>query len=321
MEEEPKQHGYTFKPTQFLGTPRVIAPPKNGHRSAAVLFVIPSLRIGERDRPKFLAIAKACCLDVFDAELEIGKFQPGDQDCTLVSIAFYVPEAASEDETKQSVNNVGRLLLERFMGSLSFLMGMRFSALAAQTAIALDNGRLSSRLEMQPEKAGQRYELSLPDAPFGGSSPSDELFSAMFWLRRGLAERDSLETYGALMNALQILARELIHLEQTEITCTHCGHIQDMRVPSITSLVRELVVTRLGRPKDLFSRIWKARNAIIAHGNRTVTPNVFLELIELKYEAIHLCFDGINLALGLPPESQPHPHQDLFVSSAMMYVD
>ena len=321
MDETPKEQTFTFKPTQFLGTPRVIGPPKNGHRSAALLFVIPGLHIGARERPAFLAIAKACGLDVFDATLELGKSQPEDQDYTLVSIAFYVPEGPSEEETSRNVNDVGRLLLERFMGSLSFLAGMRFSAVAAQTTVARGDGKFATRLEAHSKVGGEKYKFSLPKVPFGGRVPSEELFSAMFWLRRGLAERDSLETYGALMIALQSLARDLVRLEPTEITCSNCGHLQDTLDPSITSLVRELVVTRLGRPKDLFSRLWKARNAITAHGNRTVTADVFLELIELKYEAIKLCFDGIKLALGLPAESQPHPHQALFISSAMMYVD
>lgn len=321
MDETPEKQAFKFKPTQFLGTPRIMAPPKNGHKSAALLFVIPGLHIGVREQPPFLAIAKACGLDVFEAALELGKSQPGDQDYTLVSIAFYVPEEPSDEETSRNVNDIGRLLLERFMGSLSFLAGMRFSAVAAQTTVARGDGKFATRLEAQSRVGGERYKFTLPEVPFGGRVPSEELFSAMFWLRRGLAERDPLETYGALMVALQSLARELVQLEPTEITCPNCGHVQETRDPSVTALVRELVVTRMGRPKDLFSRLWRARNAITAHGNRTVTADVFLELIELKYEAIKLCFDAIKLALGLPAESQPHPHQALFVSSAMMYVD
>jgi hypothetical protein len=149
MDEMAKGQTFTFKPTPFLGTPRVIAPPKNGHRSAAVLFVIPGLHIGARERPAFLGIAKACGLDVFDAALELGNSQTEDQDYTLVSIAFYVPEGPSEEETSRNVNNVGRLLLERFMGSLSFLARMRFSAVAAQTAVARGDGKFATQLEAQ----------------------------------------------------------------------------------------------------------------------------------------------------------------------------
>ena len=85
--------------------------------------------------------------------------------------------------------------------------------------------------------------------------------------------------------------------------------------------MRELLVSRLGTSTELFDRLWKTRNAIVAHGNRPLTPEVFLELAELKFNAANLAFQSIKLGLGIPLDSPPSPSQAFFVTDAFMYVD
>ena len=97
----------------------------------------------------------------------------------------------------------------------------------------------------------------------------------------------------------------------------NCG----LRKPSITSLVRELIVSRLGASKKLFDKLWEMRNAVIAHGNLPVTPEIFLNLTELKMEAAKLAFQGIKLIIGIPFDSPQSPGQHFFKTDAFMYVD
>lgn len=282
--------------------------------------MIPGLHVSKKHYGRLEVMAKACGDDVYGSAFEEVK-TTSDIECTLVSIAFYAPEKSIEHELRVEVGNHGRLILERFLGALSFHTGLRFSAIEAQTAMAQPDGSYATHLEATSKSHPSKVALEIPEVPFNGRVPSQELFSAMFWLRRGLSSRDSLETYGALMVALQSIAREVVTIGTVEVRCRKCGERFERRPSSITSLVRALVVERLGKPVDLFERMWRARNAITAHGNAVVTASVFLELTELKYEAIELCFRGLKYALGMRVDEPPHAHQYVFVSSAMMYVD
>jgi len=239
-----------------------------------------------------------------------------------VSIAFYVPEAeAATDETGEALENHARLLVERFMGILSFYAGVKVSGIHAQTTRVSGDGKFTARLEVAERTEAPRAEFTLPDKPFGGRVPSDSVFDALFWLRRGMAERDPLETYSSLMVCLQCLAREKVSLSPAVRKCPACGNEIGAGPPGITAQVRHLVVELLGAEQPLFERIWKARNAIVAHGNRTVTADVFLELTELKFEAVMLCYRGLSVAMEIPDADAPSPHRSQFVTSAMMHLD
>jgi hypothetical protein len=142
----------------------------------------------------------------------------------------------------------------------------------------------------------------------------------MFWLRRGLADRDVFETYAALMVCLQILAKELVEEPEIPLLCQACGAIVRQDAPSITRLVRGLVVTRLGEDEAVFKRLWRNRNAIVAHGDADIDADTFLDLTQSRADAIRLCFRGVSLALGLAPDFF-EPHQNVFITSAFLHAD
>jgi len=313
---------YLFRPRQFLGPPLTVAPPKAGLVSANVQFIIRDLHIKADDRRAAAEISKHCGLDTFNTVTETRENKATGRKGTLVSIAFYVPEAeAATDETGEALENHARLLVERFMGILSFYAGVKVSGIHAQTTRVSGDGKFAARLEVAERTEAPRAEFTLPDKPFGGRVPSDSVFNALFWLRRGMAERDPLETYSSLMVCLQCLAREKVSLPPAVRKCPACGNEIGAGPPAITAQVRHLVVELLGVEQPLFERIWKARNAIVAHGNRTVSADVFLELTELKLDAITLCYRALNLTLGLLDEDARAPHRSLFATSAMMYLD
>jgi len=149
----------------------------------------------------------------------------------------------------------------------------------------------------------------------------DCIFSALFWLRRGLAERDTIETFSAFMVSLQIIARNIVLLEPLTRRCPSCRAELSDQEPSITLVVRELIVSRLGTSAELFDKVWKARNAVTAHGNLSVTPEVLLELTELKFETAKLAFQGINMMLGISLDSPQSPSDAFFKTDALMYAD
>ncbi|GAJ13156.1 unnamed protein product, partial [marine sediment metagenome] len=211
------------------------------------------------------------------------------------------------------------LLVERFLSLLSFIFGQKLSAAHIQPT-TMKNGQYSTILPVTRRTQTPNNKVLFPDY-IKDIKLSEEIFSALSWFRRGIAERDPIETYSAFMVCLQILARISVPGKAIKTICPHCGEVLSETEQSITSLVRELVTHKLGASKSMFNKIWKARNAIIAHGNAPITPQTLLELTELKFEAGQLALEGIKLSFGIPKAEPPFLTQSFFITDAFMYVD
>jgi len=310
---------FLFKPRQFLGAPLVTAPPRAGHVQAAVQFIIPGLAVGKHEHAAVLKLCDRLGREV-RAALKRVTADDTKQVGTLVALAFHVPNAGTPEALTASVDDTAIAIVERFLGMLSFLAGGRLVAAHNQTTWVKDGGSLSTKLEPLGRSGETRVPFDLPDDPFGGRTPPDNVFIALFWLRRALAERDPLDTYAALMVTLQAIAREVVQATPSEHRCSNCGHLTK-EDPGASAIVRELVIGKLGATADQFARLWKARNAVVAHGNQAVDAGTFLRLTELKFEAADLCYKGIKLAMGLPLDGPPRLDPSFFVTSALMYVE
>jgi uncharacterized Zn finger protein (UPF0148 family) len=117
------------------------------------------------------------------------------------------------------------------------------------------------------------------------------------------------------------MARKLAEGRPQEISCPKCGHKYKINEATITSQVRELIVEKLNGKPELFDRLWKARNAIVAHGNQSITADVLVSLTELKFEAINLAFKSLKLHMGIPFEEKPLPNSSIFITDAFMHTD
>lgn len=316
-----------FHLAQLLGSPLVSAPPKEGSLSVTVQFLIPGFNLANKEKKAFVGLADRCGFDVYAMECrKVMENSTTKEDeprrAVLASIAFYVAHVEGKDDEAQEVDKQSRLLVERYMGVLSFYAGMKLPVQDVQHTVIGADGQNRLRLDATRKAEIPRIEITLPEDPFGGKTPSDNIFSALFWLRRGLADKDVLEAYSSLMVCLQIVAREIVVDLGTEPRlCPSCKVELDQGKPGPTALARGLVVDKLGRPKEMFDRIWKVRNVVVAHGNETVTADTFLALTELKMDAATLCFDGIKLALGMNLERPPFLQDIFFISPSLMHLD
>ena len=312
---------YLFKTVQDLGQPAIFPPAAQGRIPASVQFIIPGFKVGNHDKRYITQLAHKCGIDLWEIAIHHTENKRTKEPATLVTLAFYVNPTSNEDENKQVIQSMSRLLVERFLGLLSFFVGMKLSAINMQyTTIGKEEGHYSKILPSSARSSTPHMLIRFPD-DLEGILLADDVFSALFWLRRGLAERDPIENFSALMVCLQIMARHIVVRQPVACHCPSCGAKLETQEPGITSLMRELIVSRLGASPKLFKRLWKARNAIVAHGNIPVTPEVFLELTELKFDAVKLAFQSIKLGLGIPLDSPPSPNQAFFITDAFMYVD
>jgi hypothetical protein len=318
MDQKKDSKSY-FNISQFLGPPKIFPTSARGKTPASVKFIIPGFKVGESDKKRIALLANKCGIDLFGVDLEHATNKRTNQPATLVTFAFYVPAIASEDEQMSSVTETARLLIERFLRLLSFFAGTKLSAVHSQAILRKGTG-YTTILSPISRDSGPPFTMEFP-VNLETVEPNENVLSSLVWLRRGLAERDPVETFSALMVCLQIMARHLIKHRPISHKCQSCGAVLEIQEPSITSLVRELVVSKLGASPELFDRFWRARNAIIAHGNQPLTPKALLELTELKPHVVILAFKSIKLSLNMSIDAPPFPNEHIFVTDAFMYVD
>jgi hypothetical protein len=319
MDTDSSENTYLFNLVQNLGQPSVFPPPMKGKTQASVQFIIPKLKLGNRDNKYINELAYRCGVDVWKTHTQQTSNTRNNKPATFVTFAFYIDSNYKEEDKNNVIMSVSRLLVERFLGILSFLFGMKLSAVHMQYTTVDKYGNYSKILPTATPSSRAPIKITLTDNL--KISPSEDVFSALFWLRRGLAERDPIENFSSLMVCLQIMANHLIPEQTVTRTCPSCGFELDKQQLSITQKVLELLTKNLGASKEISERLWKARNAIVAHGNKPVEAKVFLELTELKFEAVKLAYNSIKLGLGIPVDSPPHPNQSYFVTDAFMYID
>ncbi len=319
MVNDNKENIHLFKPVQLLGKPSVFPPVAQNKIQASVQFIIPKLTIDNADTNMITELANKCKLDLWKMDFKQVSNERTKEKATLITFAFYIDGDTKEDQKTNTIMSTARLLSERFLGLLSFLHGVKLSAVHMQYTTINKDGSYSVVLPPLQPSSRPSIQIKLPkNIDF---SPSEEVFSALFWLRRGLAERDPIENFSALMVCLQIMANHIIPEQIITRSCPSCGVELDKQPLSISQKVNDLLTKHLGVSKDLSQRLWKARNAIVAHGNKPVKAETFLELTELKFDAITLAFSSIKLGLGIPLDSPPLPNPQYFITDAFMYVD
>lgn len=312
---------FLFEPRRPLGLPPVMPPARPGYVQAAVQFAIPGLSVvSESQQAAVCALFERLGREVWSSPLRTIPSDDAKQVATLIAIAFHVQEAATDEALAARIDDVAITLVERFLGMLSFLAGTRLAAINTQTLHLQKPRRVSVDLHPIGRAGETRTPLRLPGNPFGGRTPSDNVFTSLFWLRRALADRDPLDTFAAAMVSIQAVARELVSPKPVTRCCPKCGHSTN-EDPGVSAMVRELLVDKLGAAPELFATLWKARNAVVAHGNQSVDAGTFLHLTELKFDAVDLCYKAVKLAMGLPLEGPPSPAPSFFVTDALMYME
>jgi hypothetical protein len=317
MSEKANEELHLFRFSPFLGIPEIFPEIAEGKVPIAVRFIVPDFTIRKDEEQKYLQLAQKCTTDFYALRMNQVEEQNTKRRDMLFTIAFYI-NGNAETITQEIVYSGSRLVVERFVGLLSFVFGIGLSAIHIQPHIAKNAASRSMRLsaaKLDPQKVN----LEFPNMEKINSD--EDIFAALYWLRRGLAQRDAVETFSALMVCLQIMARKLAEGRPQEISCPKCGHEYKIAETTITSQMRELIVDKLNEQTDLFEKLWKARNSIIAHGNKSVTAETLINLTELKFEAIKLAFKSIKLQMGIPFEEKPEPNKNIFITDAFMYTD
>jgi hypothetical protein len=316
MDNDSQWYEVVFKPEYNLGHPRIFPPEVSGKLSVAVKFVIPFLNLDSEDEEHVRKLAGNCGYELDNIDIEKFKSRDTNNIHTIVTFSFYLPRTINDS---QVIYYKSRDFVERFISLLSFSYGLKLRVKNIQPTLKekVNFKRILQLVRKLPNKVKIEVAKNIDDI-----TPSDKVFSALFWLRRALSiDREPIETYSNLMVCLQIMARNLTNLPNTTQYCPSCKAKIREDGPTITQRMRELIVSKLGEPAELGERLWQTRNAIVAHGDKPVESEVFIELAKLTPHAIRLAFNSIKLGLGIDLDKEPYPDKSLFVTDAFLNVD
>lgn len=303
--EDISGYHYTFRPAQLLGQPSVIAPQMSGKISVSLQFIIPDLQIAKNEIDSYKKLITSCVDEVWGSDiLNVNS-------AALITIAFYIEYIQDGNELHNAIENKSRIIIERFLGVVSYCAGIKIRAVNIVTT-RREGSNLVATLNAIDKAQFPKVEFTLPQKIYEDEILTDEILTALFWLRRGLAENDPIDTFNALMVCLQVLARNWWELHKTE----------GETLPTPTILFRDYLIREIGADPSQIKNAWKKRNGIAAHGNKlNIDANDFVGLIELKFKAIGWAYKGINLSLGLDLRNAPRPSQNLFMTPALMNLD
>jgi hypothetical protein len=330
-----------FNIAKPLFSPRIIAPVENGKISVNLQFFMPPLNITAKEKPVYNNLIRKCLDEIWGSDIVLLKCRETGLVKTLVEIAFYIGE--NETDCYRTIENKSRLFIERFLGVISFCAGKKLSARNVVPTITSGPTRIM-KLDSQNKSEISPIPFVIPDELSDSDNLSPKVFAALFWLRRGLAERDPIDTYNAFIVCLQILARiwwdkkiasgcamnkpqprkcpycenELPLMDK----CPKCNKAIISKIPPPTFLFKEYITSEFNVPLSEVNMVWRLRNAIAAHGDKVdIDADDFIRLTELKFDMALWAYTGIDRALGLALDRAPKPSQDFFMTDALMNLD
>jgi hypothetical protein len=320
MAENGETREFLFKPVPSLGIPNNIPVPSKGYLNATARFVIPGLQVGKSTKEKLKLLSQGLGVELIFFEIHDVKSEQ-DKPGLMTTFCFSVSDAGGSSKNHAQVVGVSHLLIERMVGILSFCAGTKLQAIQRQYCIRPDERTVSQILGPGSRSGEQKNKFVIPSSLMISKATSDEVFSALFWLRRGMGEVDPLVSFSALMLSLQISARAIIEVQTNEEICPKCGEVVAQTKEGDTALVKRLLTEKLGADPKTAKKLWEYRNAVIAHGGKQVTAEIVVALTEAKFEAGTFAYKALGLALNIEPSECPAPTHSFFVTDAFMNLD
>lgn len=315
---KPSEQYVLFNPSKFLGPPAVVAPLKFGKISIALQFIIPGLTTHHENDMDIVNLIKKCMIDVVESDIK--RFPGMEPPSSLITMSFYIDYCKDQGIRQQIIDTKVRNFIERFLGLISYCAGYKASAKNIITTITWGSNN-TVVLGVRNKANEPKIKFSIPERLINGELPED-IFAALFWLRRGLAEKDPMERFWAFTICLQILARKLV-LEVPELhKCPNCGKDLPKNPYPISFQFKRLLISKLNASGKVTKDIWSWRSKLVAHGGKMNLSMVdYFELTDLNFKAAELVYQGINLALGLDSAKAPRPSQNFFMTDVLMNLD
>jgi hypothetical protein len=141
----------------------------------------------------------------------------------------------------------------------------------------------------------------------------DEMVEASLrWFSKGLTADAVVDKFAFFWIALESLSMPVKPREKVFFRCQKCGYeiqkcpkcsYSTKHFPDTKERLKELVVSKLKKPLDLFERLWKAR--MMFHGRNKLTSDEVKTLLDTAYELKLVTVEALKLRMGLREKEPP----------------
>ena len=192
-----------FQPGPMFKPPDDLPAPDAGKITVCVMFVIPGLNLAKNDAAQFESLANALGHDLCLASFRKTQNDRTKESATLVSLGLSYEDVEDEGLLQAQLESICHSLCERFVGALTFSAGIYFRAICRQFAVRRVGNQYRHTLPTVA-KSPNRLEFKLLPRFWAPDDIHSDVYIALYWLRKGLAERDPVDKYAGLMVCLQV---------------------------------------------------------------------------------------------------------------------
>lgn len=200
--------------------------------------------------------------------------------------------------------NIGRDIFDMYINLLTFLSGSPIKYQKLSLTYKDNNTNEQKQLIFNQES------IYLPSAVpiLGQSILSNKLDHTkdkiLVWLRKGIEEKDIINSLLALYVSLEILSEQFPCHEIRSRTCEKCGHENEMQ-PGTRQKVQNLLINIAGYNQEKFESIWdNTRNKII-HGGIHINAKSKSDLSIVRSEITVAIIKGVKKLLNISPNDPP----------------
>ena len=123
------------------------------------------------------------------------------------------------------------------------------------------------------------------------------------WWRKGLDEKDLVNSLTSYMAALDLLSNQFKTKKKQIRTCAKCGY-QSQIAPGLKQKVESLLIDEIGYTHQQFSSIWETRNKL-SHGGFEITADNLKGLHKVRQDVALSIIKGMKKLLGLDSTAPP----------------
>ncbi len=212
------------------------------------------------------------------------------------------------EKTKSPSNivaDLGRYLLDYYLNILTFSSGYPAHVVDKPSLHYNYPGTNNYRTLMFPS---EQIEL-LPPVPIVSTalissiSVDSKQNRILGWFRKGIQEKDVINSLLALFVSLEILANQFKITSTAKKFCEICGHETELK-PGMRLKVENFLCKEVGYNPEQFKLLWDTRNKI-SHGGFDLSPEELRGLQHIKREVVVAIIRGIKKLLNLSSTDPP----------------
>jgi hypothetical protein len=258
-------------------------------------FELVSIELLKTSFPPDKSIQKVIIDPIFDEN----NRQTGTFNLDIIFLFPFPQEKTSPDE----IVNFGKLLINYYLGLLTFLSGQLVAVIKQPTFFFEIPDSKKQRVLIPSDLVFITPPILLKNTSVFCLKIEKRIWEIMYLIQQGLRINEVIASYLLLFSALELLANQFDFDDEIIDRCEKCGYEKRIRSGS-KKKIAALLIDTLGFTDQLFQDMWDTRNKI-SHGGFGFSEEDRRKLYSLRGQLFVACQKGIKAKLNLEEKDLP----------------